>query len=143
MVYLIADNVADLWLILAPAYILFQMKLRSVHRRLILSIFTCGIFTILASITHSVFILIRSPNWVGISGEIQVRNLSHPSRCGLPAAVSQRQCGINVIMCLCFVHLGHHRDLSLEPPRDSYGSLSSIAQARAGGERDECGEQQR
>ncbi|KJA27045.1 hypothetical protein HYPSUDRAFT_981809 [Hypholoma sublateritium FD-334 SS-4] len=72
IIELVTDNLADLWLILAPVYMLFHMKLRSVHHRLILAIFTCGLFTMLASITHSVFILINSPAWVGISADIQV-----------------------------------------------------------------------
>ncbi|KAF9554771.1 hypothetical protein CPC08DRAFT_696300, partial [Agrocybe pediades] len=69
---LISDVIADLWLLLAPAYILFQMKLQPSKRNLILAIFLCGIFTSLASIAHVVFILLNSPLWLRITGHIEV-----------------------------------------------------------------------
>ncbi|KAF8972580.1 hypothetical protein BDZ97DRAFT_842218 [Flammula alnicola] len=69
---LVTDLLADLWLLLSPAYIFWRMKLRRAHHRLILAIFACGIFTALASITHSVFILLDSSPWVGLSGHIEV-----------------------------------------------------------------------
>ncbi|KDR75520.1 hypothetical protein GALMADRAFT_247965 [Galerina marginata CBS 339.88] len=72
IIELVTDILADLWLLLAPAYMLFQMKLERAHHRLILAIFLCGIFTSLASISHSVFILLNSPFWLGLTGHIEV-----------------------------------------------------------------------
>ncbi|CAA7267690.1 unnamed protein product [Cyclocybe aegerita] len=66
------DILADMWIICAPVYILWQMKLRRSHHRMILSIFMCGILTTLASIVHSVFILLSSSIWIGLSAHIQL-----------------------------------------------------------------------
>lgn len=67
-----ADCVADLWLLFAPAYVLWQMKLQRAQRNLILTIFLCGVFTSLASIAHVVFILVNSPLWLRLTGHIEV-----------------------------------------------------------------------
>ncbi|KAJ3510446.1 hypothetical protein NLJ89_g4670 [Agrocybe chaxingu] len=66
------DIIADVWIICIPAYILWQMKLRRNHHRMILAIFMCGILTTLASIVHSVFILLSSSIWIGLSAHIQL-----------------------------------------------------------------------
>ncbi|KAF9554778.1 hypothetical protein CPC08DRAFT_782936 [Agrocybe pediades] len=70
---LITDILADVWLVSAPAYILLRMKMNGSHRRLILAIFLCGIFTSLASIFHAVFLfLITSTSaWTTFTAHFQ------------------------------------------------------------------------
>lgn len=67
-----ADLLADTWLILAPAFMLWKMKLPRSSHRLILAIFTCGIFNTVASIAHTVFILGGDQNQVVTTGHVQV-----------------------------------------------------------------------
>ncbi|KAF9554779.1 hypothetical protein CPC08DRAFT_766457 [Agrocybe pediades] len=69
---LITDIAADVWLIGAPAYILLRMKMNRSHKRLIVAIFLCGIFTSLASISHVVFLFLNSSLWMGFTGHLQV-----------------------------------------------------------------------
>ncbi|KAF8154166.1 hypothetical protein B0H34DRAFT_800049 [Crassisporium funariophilum] len=69
---LCTDLVGDAWLVLAPAYMLWHMKITRRHRYLITTIFGCGLFTTCASVAHIAFILLKEPRWVGISGHIQV-----------------------------------------------------------------------
>ncbi|KAF9551712.1 hypothetical protein CPC08DRAFT_621439, partial [Agrocybe pediades] len=69
---LVTNLLEDLWLLIAPASMLWKMKLQKSHRRLIFAIFLCGIFTALASIIHAVFILLNSAAWLGIVGHIEI-----------------------------------------------------------------------
>ncbi|KAF4623579.1 hypothetical protein D9613_001518 [Agrocybe pediades] len=71
---LVTNLIADIWLLLAPAYILYRMKLQRPHYVLILTIFLCGIFTALASISHAVFLIIKAPDptWMILTGHIEL-----------------------------------------------------------------------
>ncbi|KAF8993198.1 hypothetical protein BDQ17DRAFT_1431901 [Cyathus striatus] len=54
---LVTSIVADLWLLLAPAYLLWKMNLRKRHHRLLQAIFACEILVLTASLAHSVYIV--------------------------------------------------------------------------------------
>jgi len=71
IIELITNVLADLWLLSAPAYMLFHMKLQRAHHRLLLAIFLCGIFTTLASLCHIVFILLQIGSWLSPTAHIE------------------------------------------------------------------------
>ena len=68
----LANFLGDLWLLVAPAYMLWNMRLQQSHRRLLLAIFLCGIFTALASVVHAMFIFMSSFQWVGVISHVEV-----------------------------------------------------------------------
>ncbi|TFK36605.1 hypothetical protein BDQ12DRAFT_686710 [Crucibulum laeve] len=68
---LATDILADLWLIGGPAYMLLQMRLPRNDNRLLFVIFACGILTTVASIVHSVYILLGQPIAIGLTAHIQ------------------------------------------------------------------------
>lgn len=67
------DLSGDIWLVIAPLYILQNMNLAGDHRRLLIAIFSCGVFVTAASIARVCFILTGQSLMIGIMGHLQVR----------------------------------------------------------------------
>jgi len=65
---LTADLAGDLWLLIAPAYMLWRIRIVRRHRRLILGIFGCGILTTAVCLVHFYLIVSHSPGWPGVKG---------------------------------------------------------------------------
>ncbi|TFK36604.1 hypothetical protein BDQ12DRAFT_654354 [Crucibulum laeve] len=69
---LATDITADLWLVLSPVYMLVHMRLPRRHKRLIMAIFTCGLFVTISSVVHDYFIVTSNQAWIGITGHFEV-----------------------------------------------------------------------
>ncbi|KAF9054127.1 hypothetical protein BJ165DRAFT_686334 [Panaeolus papilionaceus] len=66
------DLSGDIWLVIAPLYILQNMNLAGDHRRLLIAIFSCGVFVTAASIARVCFILTGQSLMIGIMGHLQL-----------------------------------------------------------------------
>ncbi|KAF9054126.1 hypothetical protein BJ165DRAFT_1522689 [Panaeolus papilionaceus] len=66
------DLTGDVWLIFAPLYVLHNTHLAGVHRRLLIAIFSCGIFVTAASIARAYFIFTGQNLMMGVIGHLQV-----------------------------------------------------------------------
>ncbi|TFK38024.1 hypothetical protein BDQ12DRAFT_579741, partial [Crucibulum laeve] len=69
---LAADISADLWLVLSPAYMMVHMKLPRQHKRLIMSIFACGLLVTVTSAVQGYFTLTNNQTWIGIISHFEV-----------------------------------------------------------------------
>ncbi|KAF8154168.1 hypothetical protein B0H34DRAFT_677016 [Crassisporium funariophilum] len=69
---LTTDMLADLWLILWPAYMLMKIRLPKNHFRLLLACFSCGILTTGVNIAHSIFIILKKNSLIGVTAHYQL-----------------------------------------------------------------------
>ncbi|KAF8999868.1 hypothetical protein BDQ17DRAFT_1246014, partial [Cyathus striatus] len=71
--YGIADIIADIWLLSAPMYMLWKIRLPSRrHQRLIRAVFACDVLVSVPSIVHIVYIVRKNQPAIGISAQFQV-----------------------------------------------------------------------
>ncbi|PPR02312.1 hypothetical protein CVT24_011650 [Panaeolus cyanescens] len=66
------DLLGDVWLIGAPFFMLYKMKLPRQHHRLISAIFACGLFATIASVVHGYYVIKDETTLMIILGQIQV-----------------------------------------------------------------------
>jgi len=67
-----ANSLADPWLVIAAMYMLRQIRLHRQHCILIMAVFSCGIFTALASISHATFTILDSLIWMILTGNLDL-----------------------------------------------------------------------
>jgi len=114
------DLAGDVWLLLAPGFMLWQMKLPRSSHRLILAIFACGVFNTGASIAHTVFILKNNGLWISVTGHIQ-------------ATIALTICNLLVVVTCLYRVFNRDSNSSAEESSESKSSSSPQSQERTTG----------
>ncbi|KAF9054115.1 hypothetical protein BJ165DRAFT_1436143 [Panaeolus papilionaceus] len=89
------DLLADVWLLGAPFYLLYLLKLPRQHHRLISTIFACGFLATITSIVHGYYVIKKKGTLMIITSQIQV-------------AISIVSC--NLLILITYIYRRMHRD---------------------------------
>ncbi|KAF9046299.1 hypothetical protein BJ165DRAFT_1470431 [Panaeolus papilionaceus] len=71
---IVFDLTSDMWLVAAPLYMIWQLRLRlpAQRFRLFSVAFACGLFTTVASVVHDVYVFRSAPVLMGLTAHVQL-----------------------------------------------------------------------